>query len=132
MAKNTGLATANDETETTETTETAKQPSFNLQARNVFLELVGEYETGGVSEATWNKALELAKDAPNVRGVTLSPEIQLANLDLKIANFYDDSSKVQIIDGERYIKQAFQNEILNLERRRNAISKAIEKGTDSE
>lgn len=107
-----------------------KDVSFNIKARNQFLAMMREFEGNNfISENTWNQAVELEKTAPEIKGVSLSPELQLANLDSKIADFYADETKARVIDGERFIKAAFQDKILKLESKRNKLAKAIEKGT---
>lgn len=98
--------TENNETANNNTAERAERgTSFNTLARNMFIALMTEYATvGGFTEQTLKEATELYENAPNLRGVTLPIDVQLANIEIKLADIYDNKAKV--IDGVAYFDEA--------------------------
>lgn len=119
--------TENTETETGAETETEKAKrgtSFIVQARNAFLEILGEFTTsGGVSVSTLEDYRELFETAPEIKGVGLPLDVQLANAVLAVERLY---SEAKVIDGLAYFSETQADERKKLIAKRDKLQKAVD------
>lgn len=95
----TATAKAPETVESGDKQKMKKGTSVIAQIKRHFMEVLGEYASSGqVNQGTLDAALEVFKIVPQTKGLGLSPELEIANIDATLAQMYE-SKEVQTTAG---------------------------------